>query len=190
MDTKRQHTISTLSMLPKSSQVRIEEIQHTPRESEAMPLLADMAAYVGDWHSKCKLLVRSSLVDTPQNWAVDLAHQIEKAVAEQLDPTIISGLQAKQSMCFMYGVMCFSGSAALSTSDVATLCKLQLLAHNRCVFTEKKEFRVERAALLASCQDVMAGRSHEIIRHARQDPTFITSAVRNVIEEVPTNLSW
>ena len=190
MEQAQTQASQTRIMLALFSQVRIEEIEQTPREHEALPLLADMAAYVGDWHPGCKSLVRSSLVQTPQTWAADLAQQLENAVAEQLEPEIISMLQAKQSMCFMYGVLCFGGSAALSAADVATLCELQILAHNRCVFTEKQELRVERSALLTSCQDVMAGRSREIVHHATRDAEFITSAVRRVIQEVPMKLSW
>lgn len=146
-----------------------------------MPLLVSVAVYVGDWHEGCKSLARSQLVQIPQTWAAEINKQLEDGAAKQLEGSGTSSL-AKQCMYFMYGVLCFGGSAALSANDIATLCKLHILANNCRVFTEDmftedKVLEVESSSLHTRCLNVMAGRVRQIVELARVDPIFVTAAV-------------
>ncbi|CAN0010396.1 unnamed protein product, partial [Hapterophycus canaliculatus] len=165
-----------------------EEIEHTPREHLAMQLLVTMAVYVGDWHEGCTSLVRGRMVEIPRKWALDIDHQLQEA--SHTDCAIISSLKAKQCMCYMYGVLCFDGSIALSGNDVSNLCQLHVLAHNSCVFTEDEELEKERSSLQARCLEVMAMRVRQIVQQAEVDPAFITAAIRCVLEHAPVELSW
>lgn len=173
-----------------SLQVRIGEIERTPREHHMMPLLVDMAVYVGDWHDGCKSLVRSHLVQVPQEWAADVDHQVEECDAKQLEGRVIPSLRAKQGMYFMYGVLCFGGSAALSANDAATLCRLHILANNCRAFTEDKSLEAERNSLHIRCLNVVARRVDEVVEQARIDPGFVTAAVRLVLDHTPARLRW
>lgn len=175
---------------PPSLQVRIDEIEHTPREHHVMPLLVDMAVYVGDWHEGCKSMVRSQLVQIPLKWAADIDDQLEKGAAKQLEGKAVTSLKAKQCMYFMYGVLCFGGSAVLSNKDTATLCQLHLLANSCRAFTADAEAEAECAALHIKCLNVVAGRVHSVVAQAQIDPGFITAAVRLVLDHTPTQLQW
>ncbi|CAM9452387.1 unnamed protein product [Ectocarpus fasciculatus] len=166
------------------------KIEHTPREYRAMQLLVDMAVYLGDWHDESKSLVRSLLVDISRKWAIDLDHQLQEAAANHPHERNISSMKAKQCMYYMYGVLCFGGSAPLSASDAANLCELHILAHNRRVFTEDCALDEENSSLWIRCLDVVAGRVREIVHRARINPALITSAIRPVLDETPEQLSW
>ncbi|CAM9896127.1 unnamed protein product, partial [Ectocarpus fasciculatus] len=172
-------------------QVRIEEIEHTPRQHRTMQLLVDMAVYVGQWNGKCQDLVRSKLVAIPRKWALDIYRQVDEAEANQLGEAVVSSLIAKQCVYVMYGVLCYGGSASLSAADTAQLCELQILAHNRRLFAEGWiELEAESSALRVRCLNVLAKRSSEIAQAARMDPGFLTTAIRLVLKDAPTQLAW
>ncbi|CAM9708595.1 unnamed protein product, partial [Scytosiphon promiscuus] len=180
----------TLAALFHELEFRTDEIAHTPREHRAMQLLVAMAVYVGEWHEECKSLVRSSLLAVPRKWAADIEHQLEEAAAKHLDEAAVSCLKAKQCMCYMYGVLCFGGSAALSAKDIAVLCEVHILAHRSRVFLEDEGLRGESASLQVRCLGVMASRIGEILLQVRVDSRFITAAVRLVLDHTPPHLPW
>lgn len=165
-------------------------MEHTPREYLALQLLVNISCYVGDWHDECRLFVRSAIVRMPPKWSDDLARQIAGATAGQVEKNVIPALKAKQCMYYLCGVLCFGGSAALSAADIACLCKLQILAHHGRMFSKNKKLEEEIAPLLVQCLNVLSGRSFEIIQQASKAPTFITAAVRHVLEGTPEHLSW
>ncbi|CAM9858519.1 unnamed protein product [Ectocarpus sp. 6 AP-2014] len=166
------------------------KIEHTPREYRAMQLLVDMAVYVGDWHDESKSLVRSLLIHISRKWAIDLDHQLQDAASKHPHESSITSMKAKQCMCYMYGALCFGGSARLSPSDVANLCELYILAHNRRVFTNESAPDTESSSLWIRCLDVVARRVYEIVLQARTDPAFITAAIRPILDETPEQLPW
>ena len=185
---------------PNHIQVRAEEIEHTPRDHGDLQLLVDVACYVGDWHNECKLLVRSHIAKIPWDWAIDVGNQIIEAesrrhilkeAAENAEQDkVVDLLRAKQGIFYMYGVLCFGGSATLSAVDIARLCEFHILAHNRRTFSRDEDMEEGRAHLHVRCINVVAGRSFEIMQHARQDCTFITKAVANTLECTPSHLTW
>eukprot|EP00752_Nemacystus_decipiens_P003638 g3353.t1 len=172
-------------------QVRIAEIAQTPREHEAVLLLADMAVYVSHWNDECKNLVRSCLVKVPQEWARDLDDQVQDAAANRLGEEVIPALRAKQCTFHMYGVLCYGGSDDLSTGDIANMCKLQMLAHNRELYAggvaglDKGNLSLKVRSL-----NVMARRSSQIAQLGKSDPSFITAAVKLVLGDIPPCVSW
>ncbi|CAM9957051.1 unnamed protein product, partial [Ectocarpus sp. 4 AP-2014] len=180
-----------LSALFDELQVRIEAIEHTPRQHRTMQLLVDMAVYVGHWNGNCQDLVRSKLVAIPRKWAIDIYRQADEAEANQLGDAVVSSLIAKQYLYFMYGVLCYGGSASLSAADTAQLCELQILAHNRRLFAEGWiELEAESSALQVRCLNVLAKRSGDITQEARINPGFLTTAIRLVLKDAPTQLAW
>ena len=188
---ERQSSKHYTRLLRLFSKVRIEEIAHTPREHEAMQLLVDVAVYVSHWNGACKALVRSSLVKIPREWARDVDHQVLEAAANHLGEEAISALKAKQCLYFMYGVLCYDGSDSLSARDIANMCEMQMLAHNRRVFREGRTGLVkEVSSLEVRCLSVMARRSYQIAQEGRRNPEFITAAVKLVLDSTPSKLSW
>ena len=185
---------------PNHIQVRAEEIEHTPRDHGDLQLLVDVACYVGDWHNECKLLVRSHIANIPWDWAIDVGNQIIEAESRRHIPKetaknveqdkVVGLLRAKQGIFYMYGVLCFGGSATLSAVDIARLCEFHILAHNRRIFLRDEDMEEGRAHLHVRCINVVAGRSFEIMQHARHDCTFITKAVANTLECTPSHLKW
>ena len=175
-------------------------MEHTPRDHGDLQLLVDVACYVGDWHNECKLLVRSHIAKIPWGWAIDVGNQIIEAEsrrhilkessknAEQ--DKVVDLLRAKQGIFYMYGVLCFGGSATLSAVDIARLCEFHILAHNRRIFSRDEDMEESRAHLHVRCLNVVAGRSFEVMQHARNDCNFITKAVANILEGTPSNLTW
>ncbi|CAN0036131.1 unnamed protein product, partial [Scytosiphon promiscuus] len=186
----RHDQADTLTALFHELKFRTEEIAHTPREHRAMQLIVKMAVYVGEWDEECKSLVRSSLVEVPRKWAADIEDQLEEAAAKHLDEAAVSCLKAKQCMCFMYSVLCFGGSAALSADDIALLCEVHILAHRSRVFLEDERLQGEITSLQRQCQRVMASRVGEILLQVRLDSRFITAAVRLVLDHTPSQLPW
>lgn len=155
-----------------------------------MELIIRMAVYVGEWHDGCKSLVRSSLVEVPRKWALDIDHQLKEAASRDLDEAAVSCLKAKECMCYMYGVLCFSGSAPLRATDVAVLCELHILAHKSRVLTGDEDQKGESSSLQVRCLGVMARRVGQIVLQAHLDSSFITAAVRLVLDHTPPQLSW
>ena len=169
----------------------MEEIAHTPREHLAMQLLVDMAVYVSHWNAACKALVRSSLVKIPREWAYDIDHQVQEAEANHLGEDTTVSLKAKQCLYFTYGVLCYGGSDPLSAEDIANMCELQVLAHNRRSFAQGgSELGKGNSSLEVQSLNVMAKRSHEIEHAGRSNPGFITAAVKLVLDGIPSNLPW
>ena len=185
---------------PNHIQVRAGEIEHTPRDHGDLQLLVDVACYVGDWHNECKLLVRSHIAKIPWDWAIDVGNQIveaesrrhilKEAAKNAEQDKVIGLLRAKQGIFYMYGVLCFGGSATLSAVDIARLCEFHILAHNRRIFSREEDMEKGHAHLHVRCLNVVAGRSFEIMQHARHDCAFITKAVANTLECTPSHLTW
>ena len=160
----------------------------------------DVACYVGDWYNECKLFVRSHIAKIAWNWAIDVDNQIAEAearrniVEEAAETTqqdkVVSLLKAKQCTFYMYGVLCFGGSATLSAADIARLCEFHILAHNRRIFSQEESMEEDWAHLHVRCLNVMAGRRSELMRHARHNYTFITKVVTNTLECTPSHLTW
>ncbi|CAM9964866.1 unnamed protein product, partial [Scytosiphon promiscuus] len=184
----RQEEADSFAALFHELKIRIEEIEHTPREHLAMQLVVIMAVYVGDWHRECRVLARSRLVEISRQWALGIDNQLQEAT--HTVGAAISSLKAKQCLFYMYGILCFDGSAALSATDVSNLCELSALAYQCRVFTEDKELAKESSALQVRCVQVVATRIHEIVEQAEADPSFITTVVRCVLEDAPEDLSW
>ena len=178
-------------MLPSPSKARVEDIAHTPREHEAMKLLVDAAVYVSHWNGACKALARSSLAEIPRNWACDVDRQVQQATANHPEDDVITALKAKQCLHFMYGVLCYGGSDPLSARDIANMCEMQILAHNRRVFAEGvSEPDTGGSSLEARCLNVLAKRSSQVDQEGRRNPAFITAAVKLVLDGTPSHLSW
>eukprot|EP00903_Cladosiphon_okamuranus_P011180 g10551.t1 len=156
-----------------------------------MQLLVDAAVYVSHWNDACKAVVRSSMAKIPREWASDVEHQVQEAEANDLGKEVISGLKAKQCVQFMYGVLCYDGSDSLSVRDIANMCEMQILAHNRRVFAEDRAgLDMESSSLEVRCLNVLAKRSTQVDRAGRSNPEFITAAVKLVLDGTPSNLSW
>lgn len=156
-----------------------------------MQFLVDAAVYVSHWNNACKALVRSSLVKIPREWAYDVDHQVQEAAANHLGEEVISALKAKQCMYFMYGVLCYGGSDPLSADDVANMCEMQILAHNCRVFAQGSAgIDKDTSSLEVRCLNVLAKRSSHVAQEGRRNPEFITAAVRLVLDDTPSDLSW
>ena len=155
---------------------------------------------MGDWHNECKLFVRSHIANIPWDWAIDVGNQIieaesrrhilKEAAKNAEQDEVVDLLRAKQGIFYMYGVLCFGGSATLSAVDVARRCEFHILAHNRRIFSQGEDMEEGRAHLHVRCLNFVAGRSFEIMQHARHDCAFITKAVANTLECTPSHLTW
>ncbi|CAN0504845.1 unnamed protein product, partial [Discosporangium mesarthrocarpum] len=134
----------TLSILAQELGDLTETLVETPRDHETLEIVAQMVVFVADWHEPARTVARARLADTPRVWAAKM--WAESTGGRQLAGTQAS-VKAKSCLFYMYGILCFGGSAPLSREDVRKVCELRVMAHHRQVFEGSSELHSTLVAL-------------------------------------------
>ncbi|CAN0412868.1 unnamed protein product, partial [Discosporangium mesarthrocarpum] len=163
-------------------------LAETPRDHEALEIVAEMAVFVADWHEPAPASARARLADIPRVWAA----QMEEGCpgGGQLVGTL-APVKAKSCLFYMYGILCFGGSTPLSLEDARKVCELRVMAHHQQVLEgSSSEPQGTLTAVAVRCNNVMAGRAAELVQMASLQPSIMTHAIRLVLEQTPAVLKW
>ncbi len=155
-----------------------------------MPVVANMAAYAGQWDATCRSIAMECSSIAKQ-WAQDELDDISGLVPETPEDSTKSALQmAKCCIFFMYAILCHSGSAKLSSDDARQLCALSILTENSRIFGTETKHDAAVQELMGVTQEILAARMNELIDYIEKDPEILSAAVREVLTKMPQNLAW
>lgn len=170
-----------------------QQLDQTPREHEAVPLLGEIAAYLSDWHPPCRAVARRFAAMTSR-----VADELEVRIsyADAAEPA--GALKARQCLSRMRSLLCYAGRS-IESQDVGPMVTLMVLINKGHAFidTDSKETRETAGELLVRCHHVMVTHINAIVQymsrmeHGQGDrDAMLSAAVLLVLHRTPTALCW
>jgi hypothetical protein len=160
-----------------------EELRCKCREHQSILILGELAAVVSQWDPQTRDVSRE-FADIAWKWGLAVASEMEDAAIEALP-----SLRARQCLFTMYSIVCHT-AGELTVGDVEALLAAVVLADYSRLFEDSTPYDSQLRALTTVSHQVLARRLHEVLRVLDAHPQLITSAVRGVLEGVPTRLDW
>ncbi|MEW5310745.1 MAG: hypothetical protein WDW38_002512 [Sanguina aurantia] len=162
------------------------QLDQTPREHHAVPLLGEIAAYLSDWHAPCKAVARA-FAGMTSRVADDLEAQIASAPRDQ--PTSV--MQARQCLWRMRALLCYGGSSTEAQDAEAMVTLMVLINHGHLFFeSESQAATAHMSELRVRCHRTMATHIGALTALVEADAGVLTAAVSRVLLRTPASLRW
>lgn len=160
-----------------------DELAHSPRNSPALRLIAELSAFVSQWESPCRGLSRR-VADIAHGLAQEIEKDVDKASED--NDKLVCELRAKQCILYMYGMLCH-GSGEIDAGAAGSICLLSALINNSRVYEDKTAYDKEMRALSILCDHVLSKRAADIFKVLPL--SALTKAVQAVVD-IPSHLQW
>ena len=168
-----------------------EMLREKPRDHDAIPTLAALAVYFGEWDDACAGVART-LAGIARLRADAIGREMETAAPESWPR-----LEADRALFNMRALVCYGGSRALDIEGVAAVCGLAAQTYSQLYSgaSEEEAVQSERSRLRVLCRNVVAARAPEVVASlltSVQGGGILSAAAQRVLaaHQVPDGLQW
>ena len=164
----------------------VQELSNAPCSMHALRLAGELASFASQWSPSCTAVARMA-AKSLFRLGGDVESQVSGSSPENKE--LLSHLRAKQHIIYLSALLCFQGGS-LSPEDAEQLCQLSVLCKMCFFFEHATVYDAERSALCIAGQHVLADRITEIDQLVRANHSYLTKAIRIVIENTPHEMDW
>ena len=163
----------------------INEMSTKPRCHHSLTLLIPLVNFMVKWDSSFQELCQK-IVEIIKIWIEDLDQQITIAGHKYAIE-----LRMKRVLFLKYGILCYS-KMMLSEDDAKNLCEFVILSHkDDQILDPKSSLGKEIKTMSIKSKQVICSKISEVIALSKDDNyTMLTSAVKLIIHNTPSSLSW
>eukprot|EP00961_Rhodomonas_salina_P053465 717141-Rhodomonas_salina.1 len=159
-------------------------LKDKPRDSQAVLILGEIAAFLSEYHAPFKDAAR--LLSKISTVAVEA---LEKELT-LLGPSSADATHLRAKICIrqLQAVLCYKSNP--SPEDVSRLLQLMAMISCRVDQSAKTDLEAEVLRLKTLALDVMSGCSVDVVAAVKKTPAILTEALRKVVQNAPVQLDW